>query len=316
MNTKKIIQKIKKFSKIVIARHIGPDPDALASSIALKEIILKNFPKKEVYVIGTTVNRFRYFGQLDKLPEDCSDSLLIVTDTPDIGRIDGTDPKYFKDTIKIDHHPFIEKFGSMEWVDDTSSSASQMIVELVKQNHLQIDKESAEKLYLGIVADTERFLHNYTTTKTFDLVSWLIKKTNIQFTNLYPQLYMRSLNDVRFSGYIASNLIITEHKLGYIKLDENTLKQYKVDASTAGNLINRFSHIDEILVLAFFSEDKGNDYIKASIRSRGPIINEIASHYRGGGHALASGARPSNFDEASLLVEELDKLCKDYLEKE
>lgn len=42
---KKILKKIKEYDTIVLARHIGPDPDALASEIALKEIIKYNFPK-------------------------------------------------------------------------------------------------------------------------------------------------------------------------------------------------------------------------------------------------------------------------------
>ena len=37
---KRIYKAIKKYNTIVIARHIGPDPDALASSLALKDIIL------------------------------------------------------------------------------------------------------------------------------------------------------------------------------------------------------------------------------------------------------------------------------------
>ena len=36
----KILKLIKKYNKIIIARHIGGDPDALGASLALKEIIL------------------------------------------------------------------------------------------------------------------------------------------------------------------------------------------------------------------------------------------------------------------------------------
>lgn len=42
---KQIFKVIKKYDTIVIARHIGADPDALGSQFALKEIILKTFPK-------------------------------------------------------------------------------------------------------------------------------------------------------------------------------------------------------------------------------------------------------------------------------
>ena len=36
---KQILKKIKEYDNIVIARHVGPDPDAIGSTIALREII-------------------------------------------------------------------------------------------------------------------------------------------------------------------------------------------------------------------------------------------------------------------------------------
>ena len=69
--------------------------------------------------------------------------------------------------------------------------------------------------------------------------------------------------------------------------------------------------ITDIKVLALCSNDIGNGYVRCSIRSRGPVINEIASHFNGGGHAMASGAKPSNFDEVDKLLKELDEACID-----
>ena len=106
----KIYRKIKKYNTIVIARHVGADPDALASQIALRDSIKKTFPKKDVYAIGYPASKFKYLGNLDKFQESMyENSLLIVTDTPDKKRIDGADPDRFEYSIKIDHHPFIEK---------------------------------------------------------------------------------------------------------------------------------------------------------------------------------------------------------------
>ena len=310
---KKIYKTIKKYDTIVIARHIGPDPDALGSSIGLKEAILYNFPNKKVYVIGTSASRFRYIGNLDKLEDvEYSNSLLIVTDTPDIKRIDGANPSNFDYVIKIDHHPFIEKYGNIELIDDKSSSASQLIIELIKNTNMKINESIASKLYIGLIADTNRFLYSYTSTKTFELVAWLIKKTNLDFTSLYGNLYNRPLREIKFSGYLSSNLIVTENGLGYLKITDAILKEYNVDCSTAGNLIENFNNIQEVKVIAFCSEDKANDYIKCSIRSKGPIINEITSHYNGGGHIYACGARPKTFEETDKMLEELDLLCKNY----
>jgi phosphoesterase RecJ-like protein len=313
----KIYRKIKKYKKIVIARHIGADPDCLASSLALRDIILNTFPDKKVFAVGAPASTFKFLGILDKFNEEMYDnSLLIVLDTPDYKRVDGVDPSKFKEKIKIDHHPFVEKFCDFEWIDDTASSASQMVLELVFKTRLVMSKEAAEKLFIGIVSDTNRFLFQYTTPKTFSLVSKLIKLTNIDFTNLYEPLYMRPIKEIRFQGYIANNMIITENGLAHISINEDVLKEYSVDAATAGNMINNFNYIEEVLVWAIFSIDVNNDIIRGSIRSRGPIINEIANHFGGGGHIFASGVRLKTDADKDCFIKELEEVCRKYKEKE
>ncbi len=313
---KKIFNEIKKYDKIVLARHVGPDPDALGSTLGLKAIIEATFPDKKVYAVGNPASKFRYIGEVDKFTEDMyQDALLIVTDTPDKARVDGVDPKRFKKSIKIDHHPFIEQFCDIEWIDDTASSASQMIIELAFNTKLVMTKEAAERLYIGLVADTNRFLFYYTTAKTFDLVSRLIDETHLDFEKLYDKLYMRSFKEVKFGGYIADNLTVTEHGFAYLKVTEDILEKYNVDAATAGNMVNNFNHIDKVYAWGIFSSDKQNNNIRGSVRSRGPIINDvIAANYNGGGHIYACGVRLKDFDEVDRLINDLDNTCKEYIE--
>lgn len=85
---KKIFKEIKKYDVIVIARHIGVDPDAMASQIALRDSIKLTFPEKKVLAIGTGSAKFSFLGKLDKA-EKVNNALLIITDTPDRKRIDG-----------------------------------------------------------------------------------------------------------------------------------------------------------------------------------------------------------------------------------
>lgn len=315
MNTiwKKVYRQIKKYDKIVIARHVGADPDAIGSSVALKEIILNTFPHKQVYVVGHPVSKFRYLGMLDKFTEDMyQDALLIVTDTPDLKRIDGVDANLFPYKIKIDHHPFIEKYADIEWIDDSASSASQMIMELTFHTKLKMSKEAAEKLYIGLVSDTNRFLFSYTSSKTFSLVSKLIKQTNIDVPKLYENLYLRPYKEIKFQGYIANHFTVTENGFAYIKVTEDILQECGVDSATSGNMINEFNYIDDVIAWAIFTVDKVNGNIRGSIRSRGPVINDVASHHGGGGHIYASGIRLKTFEEVDALVKELDETCKQY----
>lgn len=313
---KSIYRKIKKFDTIVIARHVGADPDALGSSLGLKELILNTFPHKKVYAVGAPASRFRYVGELDRFTDEMyENSLLIITDTPDKKRVDGVDPDKFKYKIKIDHHPFIEKFCELEYIDEDASSASQLILELANKTRLKLNTSAAEKLFTGIVADTERFLYKNTQPKTFKLVSKLIKDTNLDFTSMYQKLYTRPFRDLKFQGYIANNMTLTENGLAYIKIDDEALKEYDIDASSARNMVSSFNYIDEIITWIILTNDKSSNTIRASIRSRGPIINEIASHFNGGGHIYASGARIDNEEDFMSLINELDNACKEYKDK-
>lgn len=310
---KEILKQIKKYDTIVIARHIGADPDALGSQFALKEIILNLFPNKKVYAVGNPASRFKFFGDLDKIDDvDVSKAMLIVLDTPDIKRIDGVKYSDFKYIIKIDHHPVIDKYANIEYIDDTASSASQLILEFVFENKIKINKEIGSKIYLGIVGDTDRFLHDYTTIKTFELVSRLIKETNINFTSLYKYLYQRPFSEVKFEGYIYNNLTLTENGVAYIKITDKTMKEYGVDSAAAGNMINDLKFVNEIVVWIFLSEDIKSNLIRANIRSVGPYVNEIASRYGGGGHKFASGAKLKTWEEADNLINDYDELLKEF----
>lgn len=310
---KQIYKKIKEYNIIVIARHIGADPDALGSQFALKSIILNLFPDKKVYAVGNPASRFKFFGSQDKIDDiNTNKALCIVLDTPDIKRIDGANINNFEYVIKIDHHPIIDKYANIEVIDDNACSSSQLILEFANANKIKIDKESAEKLFLGIVGDTDRFLHDYTSPTTFRLVTKLLNDTNIDFTKLYSYLYQRPITEVRFEGYIYQNLALTDNGVAYIKLTDKLMKEYGVDSAAAGNMINDLKFVNEIIVWVFLSEDVKSGLIRANIRSVGPYINDVATKYGGGGHKYASGVKLKSWNDADNLINDLDDITKKY----
>ena len=312
---KQVLKKIKKYDNIVLARHVGPDPDALGSTLGMKELIETNFKNKNVYVVGKPTHRFKFLGLLDVLEEVPENSLLIVLDTPDLKRIDGAVPSDYDYSIKMDHHPADIKICDLEIVDETASSACQLVIEFAKDNNLKITASAAEKLFVGLIADTNRFLFNYTSTKTFDLVSHMIRKSGLDFTSVYPKLYLRPYKDLKFESYLGENMTITSNGVGYVKVEQDVLDKYGVDSPTPGNMINNFNNINELMVWVMFTYDKINNNIRVSIRSRGPIINDVAAQFNGGGHIYASGARLEDFETADRMIEKLDERCKEYMEE-
>ena len=271
---KKIFKLIKKYDEIVLARHIGPDPDAVASQIALRDSIKLTFPNKRVYAVGAGVSKFKYLGSLDK-PDfnSLTNSLLIVLEVPNFYRIDGADDLDYKDIVKIDHHPKEDIIGTADFTSSDYSSTCEMVAKLCKDY-------------------------------------------NLDFTNLYANLYQKSFNECKFEAYIINNLIITDNKFGYILIDNKVVEEYKVDLSTASVLINNFNFIEELNVWCFITYDERNEIYKVNIRSRGPIINEVASKYNGGGHQYASGVRISEKKDVDALIKDLDEVASNYLAEE
>lgn len=312
---KEIYKAIKKYDEIVIARHTGADIDALGSQLAMQEIIKETFPEKKVYVIGAYSSKFKFVGQLDR-EEDLKleNPLLIVLDTPKTSRIDTLDLSKYSFKIKIDHHPLEEKFGDIELVNDKSSSACEVVIDLCNNTKLKMNKIAAERLFMGIVSDTNRFMYPSTSYETMNKAAKLIEEYGVNPPELYEKMYLRDLVELRFEGYMLQNLKVTKNKVAYIKITDEIQKEFKVDAATPSNMIGSLSYINDFIVWVTFSEDKKQNLVRVSIRSRGPVINTIAMQYNGGGHKLASGVRLPDFTLSDALIEDLDKLCKEYLE--
>ena len=313
---KRIYKAIKQYDTIVLARHIGVDPDAMASQVGLRDAILNSFPDKKVYAVGSGSNKFSYLGKLDHYDGDGTNTLLIVLDTPDKKRVDCSNLDSFEYKIKIDHHPFVEEFCDLECIDDTCSSACELVMELIYATKLKVNKKIMEKLFIGLVSDTNRFMFNNSTSSTFAIVSKVINDYKLNISELYSDLYMRPLHEVKLQGYMAQNMEVTEHGVGYIKVSDSLLNSFGADVASSGNMINNFNYIDEVLVWLAITEDTKNELFKINIRSRGPVINNVAERYNGGGHKLASGAKVKTLEEADNLIKDLDLVCKKYIENQ
>lgn len=312
---RKIYKIIKDYDKIVISRHVGPDPDAIGSQLALRDSIKLTFPNKEVYAIGAGVSRFKHMGALDKVEDynDLEGSLLIVLDVPNFSRVDGIEGLSYNAILKIDHHPREDIMGNVDWTDESMASTCEMVANFLLNSKMVIDQKIAENLFLGIVSDSDRFLLSNTTIDTFKTTVQLLEKVPFNFVSSYEKLYEQDFKEVQFSAYLINNLNITDNQFGYIIIEKNILDKYQADPAIASNLVNDFHSIKELVCWAFAVYDLRNEIYKINIRSKGPVINEIASNFNGGGHKYASGARIKTRKEVDELFKALDKASEEYL---
>ena len=250
--TEEILQMIKQYDRIIIHRHMRPDPDALGSQCGLAEILRGSFPEKDVYQVGGPVEGLAFLAEMDEISDDLyNGALVIVTDTANAPRISDDRYRFGDKLIKIDHHPNDDPYGDLLWVNTQASSCSEMIADFA-------------------------FAENLTVT-----------------------------------GYLYQNLQIDENGAGYVFLDQAILNKYGIKDSDTAALVPLPGTIDAVLAWAIFVEQP-EGYYRVRLRSKGPVINELAKRYHGGGHPLASGANAKDQAMCQDIYREIQVLCKNY----
>ncbi|HLS36088.1 MAG TPA: bifunctional oligoribonuclease/PAP phosphatase NrnA [Bacillota bacterium] len=307
-----ILSTIKQYETIIIHHHIRPDPDALGSSAALKEILLASFPEKNVYLAGEEDPALRFLTPLDDITDEMYDgALVIVCDTANTDRINDQRYHLGDKIIKIDHHPNVDPYGDIEWIDTSVSSTSEMIYTFyltLKEEGLKMNDDAARLIYAGIVGDTGRFLFPSTSNTTFKYAAELVTY-DFNRESLYDGIYQIDENVARLRGYILQNFTMSDRGVSIVKIPKKKLEKFQITPLQSGELVSVLGDIKGIRVWAFFIEEDEN-LIRVRLRSKGPVINEIAAKYNGGGHPLASGAQVETWEEADELARELEELCK------
>ncbi|MDF0727519.1 bifunctional oligoribonuclease/PAP phosphatase NrnA [Cytobacillus sp. S13-E01] len=306
----KILETVKQFETIIIHRHVRPDPDAYGSQCGLAEILKASFPTKNVYITGKDEESLLFLKEMDEISDELyNEALVIVCDTANQERICDQRYNLGKTLIKIDHHPNEDKYGDILWVDTNASSSSEMIFEFYKYGKdkgLVLSVEAARLIYAGIVGDTGRFLFPSTNPKTFTYAGELVE-FGFSFPDLYENLYSTKQNVAHLSGYVLQNFNVTSNGVASMVITNDILQKYNVEPTAASQLVSILGNIDGIKAWVFFVEEE--DQIRVRLRSKGPIINEIAKRYKGGGHPLAAGASIYSWEEAEKVIADLEELC-------
>lgn len=306
------IQKnIEKYDKIIIIRHQNPDPDAIGSQTALATMIREAYPTKQVYTTGIDLPVLDWIGKMQVVsPETYKNALVIAVDTANSPRIDNDGSyKLAAKIIKIDHHPNVDPFGDVNWVDEGYSSCAEMIYTLTEKiEPLKISKKSAYSLYSGIIGDTNRFLYAETTYRTL-MIAAKLAKTGIDISEISLHEDEMSARVARLEAYILNNLKITDSGFGYIVIRKDTLDQFNLDDGELDHVVPLIGRINDVNNWIVVSEKDLNRF-RVNLRSKNVSINGIAEKFGGGGHPLASGAYVGSMEQVEALIKDMDNLNK------
>lgn len=178
---------------------------------------------------------------------------------------------------------------------------------------LKLVAPAARLFYAGIVGDTGRFMFNNTTPHTLETAAKLISY-DFDPTAVNQKMNEITLSQARLQGEVFENLHIEQGGAAYTIITRQRIKELGLEDDQVQAAVNTPSRLGNVLAWMLFVEQVDGTY-RVNLRSKGPIINELAKAHNGGGHPLASGAKAADKQEIDQMVQELITIATNY-EKE
>jgi phosphoesterase RecJ-like protein len=291
---KLIAEKVKKAKRILIAGHIGPDFDAVGSSLAFY-FLLKDLKKECFLATSFAGNIWKFFREDLPLKSGIKKAkkidLAILLDYGNRDRLRKAleiIEKNKPEVISIDHHNFQTQFGEIVWVDTGYSSVCEMLYQLFKKANWDIPDIVAYYLLLGIVGDTGGFSYYPLSQKRLKVLRDLIRTGEEfpYFLNL-SKIWQKSDDLKKFGKYLSRISVDKDLKVGFCVLSYEQETAY-----ICNRLVAEISLVKGIEISLILLKNYNGDLVKGELRgSKENKLNlaEIASIFGGGGHFNAAG---------------------------
>lgn len=310
-----IVENIQRYNTFTIYSHVSPDGDALGSAAALF-CILKKLGKTAVWLGDDRVpgNLTGFAGiqalQAAKGNKEEVMQCAIAADCADLARLGEFGENFMRHPVRlvIDHHKTNPGFGGVNWLSEYPATGV-MVFRLLEALSLPLCPELAELLYIAIVTDTGRFIHDGTNEEVMHIVAQLYG-TGIPVSHIVKQIFSLSTpGRIRLMGAAFSSLTQTcKGKASFFVLTEKDMLLAPADTDTDG-VVNYALDIHGTEVGAFIKYKP--DGYRVSLRAASPAcdVSAIAASYGGGGHRMAAGCTIKEEPEKiiALLTESIQK---------
>lgn len=303
MNTQKeavqkIINFIKQNNNFLLSAHVNADGDAIASTLAMS--LLLEYLQKDYFIVFNDQeidSRFNYLQNFDKIIHynkklDLPITSAVICDVPGLHRLGDVEKLLpdFSKIVKIDHHPIEDNFAVISMVDETASSTTHLVYEIIETLDMPVSVEMAKAIYTGIVYDTGRFSFSNTTARDMYICAKMIDAgvnpfeitDRIFFSSSFKALQTIGTGLANMENYLDGQVIV-------IYLRHNEMKNNH--QGEVEELANYSVAIRGGKVGLFIRETKPG-FHKVSLRSKCDVdVNAVAKKFGGGGHTRAAGCR-------------------------
>lgn len=297
---------------VVVCIHVGPDGDAIGSSLFIKHWLERKgkcvtviAPNRYPDFLGTLpgADAVRVYAQNEEELNAvvAKADLIVVADVSDSSRLNNlaqpvTDSKVPK--VMIDHHLNPEPFCDITVSQPHMCATGEILCHLLHQmGELDtVTAEEAECLYVAMMCDTGAFSYNSNRAEVFECVCHLLRH-GIDKDEIYRKVFWTwSSARLKLTGYMlyAKMEMMPKLHAAIMSLSNEERRMLGTQNGDTEGIVNMPLQVKGIKLSVLLSEDTEHEgVVKVSMRSVGDVkCNEICSTYfNGGGHKNASGGR-------------------------
>lgn len=320
---KKILLKFHRIQEIIgkndlflISTHINPDGDAI-SSVLVFFALLRHLKKTvQICIQDSVPDKFNFLsgiGEIQRAEEigtRFDPEVFIILDSADLNRLGCVKDRITKKhlVINIDHHASNQRFGDVSVVDDSESSAVEIVYHLARFMKIPFTPEMATLVYTGIICDTGSFRFPNTSERSLEVCAEMVKYGAVPDYIAEKIYYRMSRQTIR--GLASALATVEFHHRGRVccmHLSYDTVKDTE-PVDTEG-FVDYLMAVDETEV-EFFMLETSPGCFRISLRSKSDLdVNGVARTFGGGGHRRAAGCTISGTvqEVKSRILAELGK---------
>jgi phosphoesterase RecJ-like protein len=230
-------------------------------------------------------------GQVTREPPRGPWDAVVVLDSSDPKRVGdpfGSAEYRAAPIVVLDHHITNLRFGTVNYVDPSAASTSEIIADLAGALGVTIGPEAATCLLTGLVTDTLGFRTSNVTPKVLNTASRLIECGADLHRITELTLGNRPLSVMRLWGLALSQLHLDDGIL-WAEVTRTMRERAGVPDEDDGGLVSHLITAHEARIAAVFSE-LNDGTIDVDLRATQPYeVASTALRLGGGGHPQASG---------------------------
>jgi phosphoesterase RecJ-like protein len=290
-----ILKKIEAGRRFLVASHESPDGDAIASTLALANAL------REMGKDVVAFNRDGVPDSLEFLPgaEGLASSLEgvatfdvgFVLDAGELRRAGRGLPDLCRTLINIDHHPYSEPFGEINYVDESASATGALIYRILQAAEWPISKAVATCIYTAVLADTGSFRYSNSDPEAFGIAAHMVN-LGVSPWDIASGLYENQAEKrLRLLGKVLNTLTVSPcGRLAAVSVTTEMMRETGAGAEHTDGFVNYPRAIRGVEAALFFRQVEENAF-KVGFRSKGKVdVGALARALGGGGHHNAAGA--------------------------